>query len=180
LAHRFAPIVIGILTQTTEVTVTTLTKPAALLAAVVALCLFHVPARAQFMPGQGGGGDMMTTMAPMLGMMKKKIGQKRFTQLMKTVGPMAVGIMGNGGAVYGGMGSGFGGYGGGGYGVAPPADTGGGFNIGGVAGMSGLGGMGGMGGMEQFMSGDTIQSLIGMASSGRGGRKAKRRHRSAS
>jgi hypothetical protein len=71
------------------------------------------------------------------------------------------------------MGSGFGGYGGGGYGIAPPADTGGGFNIGGLM------GMGGMGGMEQFMSGDTIQSLIGMASSSRGGRKAKRRHRPA-
>ena len=157
----------------------TLIKPAALLAAVVALCLFHAPARAQFMTGGQGDGDMMTTMAPMFGTMKKKIGQKRFAQFMKTVGPMAVGMMGNNGAMYGGMGSGFGGYGGGDYGIAPPTDTGGGFNIGGVAGMSGLAGMGGMGEMEQFVSGDTIQSLIGMATSSRGGRKANRRHRPA-
>ena len=49
---------------------------------------------------------MMTTMAPMLEVMKKKMGKKRFTQLMQTMGPMVEKMGSNGG----GFGGGFGGF----------------------------------------------------------------------
>jgi hypothetical protein len=167
-----------------EVTVNTLSN--ALLAIAVAMFLLPAPAHAQFMQGQSGG-DMMTMMAPMMGMMKKKMGKRRFAQIMRTVGPMAVGMMNNGGGMgaglgggYGGMGSGYGGPGGGGYGAATDlsgAGYGGAMPVGGTGfDVSQMGEMSGMGGMEQIMSSGTIQSLIGMATSGRGGRKA-RRHR---
>jgi hypothetical protein len=48
------------------------------------------PAKAQlagFGDG-GGGGDMMTQMAPMLEMMKAKMGKRRFGMMMQTMGPM--------------------------------------------------------------------------------------------
>jgi len=45
------------------------------------------PAKAQF-GGGGGGQDMMTQMAPMLEMMKAKMGKRRFAALMQTMGPM--------------------------------------------------------------------------------------------
>src|SRR5256885_4094909 len=50
------------------------------------------PAKAQF-AGFGGGGsrggqDMMTQMAPMLEMMKAKMGKRRFAAMMQTMGPM--------------------------------------------------------------------------------------------
>ncbi len=78
--------------------------------AAMLLLLFTLttaPARAQF----GGGGDMMTKMAPMLEMMKAKMGKRRFAMVMQTVGPMASGMMENGGGGLGGM-MGGGGYGG--------------------------------------------------------------------
>jgi hypothetical protein len=110
------------------------------------------PARAQF----GGGGDgmaQMEQMAPMLNMMKRKMGKKRFGQLMQTVGPMFDGG-GGGGAGFGGFGGGsFGG--GGGFG-------GGGFDVGSMMGM--------MGSMD-------IGSMVGMFDGGsrRSGRRGKAR-----
>ena len=47
--------------------------------------LSTVPAKAQF--GGGGGEDMMTQMAPMLNMMKAKMGKRRFGMMMQTMGP---------------------------------------------------------------------------------------------
>src|SRR5258705_13266107 len=62
------------------------------------------PAKAQF-GGFGGavGGDMMTQMAPMLEMMKAKMGKRRFGMMMQTVGPMMSQMMEGGGGGFGGM-----------------------------------------------------------------------------
>jgi hypothetical protein len=92
------------------------------------------PAKAQF---GGGGQDMMTQMAPMLEMMKAKMGKRRFAAMMQTMGPMMSRMTEGGGGLggLGGMmgGGGFPGFGGGyvpeGYGV-----TTGGMNIGGFGG----------------------------------------------
>src|SRR6267378_5595073 len=89
--------------------------------------LSTVPAKAQF-GGGGGGEDMMTQMAPMLEMMKAKMGKRRFGMMMQTMGPMMSRMMENGGGNFGGMlgGGGIpGGFGGGmayaaeGYGMNP-------------------------------------------------------------
>ena len=79
--------------------------------------LGSVPANAQFGFGGGGGGgqDMMTQMAPMLEMMKARMGKRRFAMMMQTMGPMMGQMMeGGGGGFGGGMGipGGFGGGGG--------------------------------------------------------------------
>ena len=68
---RFGP------APTMEMAVNKLTRLAGVLAFGSALCLFQAPAHAQFgFSGSEGGEDMMTTMAPMLNMMKKqKIGR---------------------------------------------------------------------------------------------------------
>src|SRR5258705_5664920 len=61
------------------------------------------PARAQFGGlGGAGGGDMMTQMAPMLEMMKAKMGKRRFGMMMQTMGPMMSQMM-EGGGGFGGM-----------------------------------------------------------------------------
>jgi hypothetical protein len=123
------------------------------LAVVLVLGLSNAPAHAQFggLGGMGGtsGGDMMTTMAPMLEMMKKKMGERRFAQLMQTVGPMASQMM----------------------------DQGGGFNFNSLGG--GFGGMGAgqfdMASMQQFISPAMIQSMMSMGKGTRRGiRKARR------
>ncbi len=129
-----------------EMAVNKLTRLAGVLAFGSALCLFQAPAHAQFgFGGSEGGEDMMTTMAPMLNMMKKQMGEKRFGELMKTVGPIATKMMdGNGG------------------------------------GLSGIGNLGidglDIGSMSGLMSDGTVQSLMGMVTSGGGGRKGRRRH----
>ena len=64
--------------------------------------LSTVPAKAQF-GGGGGGDDMMTQMAPMLNMMKAKMGKRRFGMMMQTMGPMMSRMMQNGGSGFGGM-----------------------------------------------------------------------------
>jgi hypothetical protein len=87
-------------------------------ALLVLFALTLTPAKAQF-GGGGGGQDMMTQMAPMLEMMKAKMGKKRFGALMQTMGPMMSRMTENGG---GGIPSFGGGYGG----------TSGGFNLGGI------------------------------------------------
>ena len=136
-----------------EMNVTKLARIASLLAFLFAACLIHSPARAQFGGfGGGGDGDMMTTMAPMLGTMKKKMGKKRFTQLMQTMGPMMEKMGGEGG---------FGGFDGG-------------FDLNSFG-----GGFGDLGGMEQLVSSDMLSGIVGLAmSSGshRKGRKARRHH----
>ena len=114
----------------------------------------------------------MTQMAPMLEMMKAKMGKRRFAAMMQTMGPMMSRMMEGGGGGLGGMmgGGGIpagigGGYGGGyvpeGYGV-----TTGGMNYGGMN-------IGGMGGGE-LMS--MVPQLMRMANVG-GGRHGRRHRR---
>ncbi|MBT1515060.1 hypothetical protein KIP88_31705 [Bradyrhizobium sp. SRL28] len=132
--------------------------------------LTSMPAKAQFGGGGGGGQDMMTQMAPMLEMMKAKMGKRRFAMMMQTMGPMMSRMM-EGGGGFGGIPAGFGGgYGGGyvpeGYGVNY-----GGMNIGGGGDFMGM--LGGAGGGE-LMS--MVPQLMRMANVG-GGRHGRRRTR---
>jgi hypothetical protein len=121
-----------------------------------------VPAKAQFAGlGGGDGGGMMTQMAPMLEMMKAKMGKRRFGMMMQTVGPMASRMMQNGGGGFGGaLGGGIpGGFGGG----ATYADTTGG-------GSTGM--LGGAGGSEMM---SMIPQLVRIANVGGGHRRHRRR-----
>jgi len=141
--------------------------------AAAVLLLFAVtsaPAKAQFggFGGGGGGGeDMMTQMAPMLEMMKAKMGKRRFAMLMQTMGPLMSQMM---------QGGSFGGMGGGGFGGMMPGGMGG-YVPGGMGGMMGGGDIMGM--MNSYGGGD-IMSMIGplmrMANFSGGG-YGRRRHR---
>ena len=122
---------------------TKFTKLAGPLAIVAALAFTSAPAKAQF---GGMGMDNMEQMAPMIEMMKQRMGKKRFAQLMQTMGPMMEKMMANQG---GGFGGGMGGFGGG--------LGGGGFNMGGMD----------MGQMMAMMG--SMKGLMG------GGRKKGRR-----
>ena len=147
-------------------------------AALLVLALAGSPARAQFggFGGGGGGGeDMMTQMAPMLEMMKAKMGKRRFGMMMQTMGPMMSRMMENGGGFGGVMGGGIpggaipGGFVGEGYmpdGSAMSPVGVGGFGGGDVTGM-----LGGAGGGELM---GMIPQLIRIADTGGHG---KRRHR---
>jgi hypothetical protein len=75
---------------------------------LVLFTLTSVPAKAQFqdLGGGAGGGDMMTQMAPMLEMMKAKMGKRRFGMMMQTIGPMMGQMMEGGGGIPGGFGGG--------------------------------------------------------------------------
>jgi uncharacterized membrane protein YgcG len=140
-----------------EKNVNKLARIASLLAFLLAVCLIQSPARAQS-AGYGGDGDddMMTTMAPVLNVMKRKLGKRRFTRLMQTVGPM---IENDGGE--GGFGGGYrGGYGG--YGLG-----GGGFNFGGFD----------LGGIGQYITPDTVSSVVSLALSSGGHHRRGRRLR---
>jgi hypothetical protein len=103
---------------------------------------------------------MMTQMAPMLEMMKAKMGKRRFAALMQTMGPMMSRMTENGGGGLGGLGGMMGGGGipsfGGGYG-----GTSGGFNLGGI-------------GAGEMMS--MIPAVMSLANVG-GGRHGRRRAR---
>jgi hypothetical protein len=125
--------------------------------------LTATPAKAQF---AGGGGDMMTQMAPMLEMMKAKMGKRRFAMMMQTMGPMMSRMMESGGGGLGGM------MGGGGI----PGGFGGGYDGGYVPEGYGVstGGMniGGLGGGGELMS--LVPQLMRMANVG-GGRRHRRR-----
>ena len=134
------------------------------------------PAKAQF-GGGGGGQDMMTQMAPMLEMMKAKMGKRRFAALMQTMGPMMSRMTEGGGGLSGlggmmGSGGFSGGFGGGyvpeGYGVNTA-----GMNIGSFGGGNVMGMLGGAGGGE-LMS--MVPQLMRMANVG-GGRHGRRRTR---
>ena len=129
---------------------------------LVLFALTTTPAKAQF-GGGGGGQDMMTQMAPMLEMMKAKMGKKRFGALMQTMGPMMSRMTENGGGLGGMMGGGGIQSFGGGYG-----GTVGGFGGGNIMGM--LGGAGG----GDMMS--MIPHLMRMANVG-GGRHGRRHRR---
>lgn len=143
-------------------------------AAAVALLLAvatTAPAKAQF---GGGNEDMMTQMAPMLEMMKAKMGKKRFAMLMQTAGPMMANMMEGGGGGFGGLGGGFGG-GFGGFGGA---------GFGNVGYMSGdiyqPTGFGGGGDFMSFVGGSGMTAMIPQMMSmintgGRTGRRAKKR-----
>jgi hypothetical protein len=126
-----------------------LAKIAGPLAIAGALCFAAAPAKAQF----GMDENTMQQFAPMLEMMKQKMGKRRFAQLMQTMGPMMMQMQGQGGFGGGFGGGGFdgGGFGGGGI----PMMGGGGFDMSQMMGM--------MGSMKGLMGG--------------GGRKGKRRHR---
>ncbi len=74
---------------------------------LVLFTLTSMPAKAQFAGigggGGGGGEEMMTQMAPMLEMMKAKMGKRRFGMMMQTMGPMMSRMMEGGGGGLGGM-----------------------------------------------------------------------------
>jgi hypothetical protein len=126
-----------------------------------------VPAKAQF-AGLGGGGDMMTQMAPMLEMMKTKMGKRRFGMMMQTRGPMMSQMMENGGGGFGSIpGVGIPGGFGGGYGYAAE-----GYGIGMGGGGDIMGMLGGGGGGEMM---STIPQLMRMASFSGGHRRHRRR-----
>jgi hypothetical protein len=77
---------------------------------LLAFMLTAAPAKAQFGGFGGasagaGGQDMMTQMAPMLEMMKARMGKKRFAMMMQTMGPMMSQMVQGGG--FGGLGGGF-------------------------------------------------------------------------
>jgi hypothetical protein len=98
-------------------------------ALLVLFALTLTPAKAQF-GGGGGGQDMMTQMAPMLEMMKAKMGKKRFGALMQTMGPMMSRMTENGGGGLGGLGGMMGGGGIPSFGGGDMSS--GGFNLGGI------------------------------------------------
>jgi hypothetical protein len=136
---------------------------------IVLLMAAIAPAKAQIagLGGDGGGGqDMMTQMAPMLNMMKAKMGKRRFGALMQTMGPMMGNMMQGGGALGG---SGFGGLGGSSV-IGPGLPA---FASGGFAGGSDITSMlGGAGGGEMMTM---IPQLVSLA--GTGGGRHHRRHR---
>ncbi|UVO36621.1 hypothetical protein KUL72_36125 [Bradyrhizobium arachidis] len=136
--------------------------------AAAVLLLFSIssaPAKAQFagLGGGVGGEDMMTQMAPMLEMMKAKIGKRRFAMLMQTMGPMMSRMMENGGGAMGGLG----GLGAPNYG-AGYAPMNGGMGGGDIMGM--LGGAGG----GDIMA--MIPQIMRLANVGGGGHR-RHRHR---
>ena len=108
------------------------------------------PAKAQF-GGGGGGQDMMTQMAPMLEMMKAKMGKRRFAAMMQTRGPMMGRMMEGGGGGLGGM------------------------NIGGLGGGGDFMGMlGGAGGGELMSMAPQLMRMANVGG-GRHGRRHRRR-----
>ena len=127
-------------------------------AVLLLLALTGSPAKAQFggFGGGAGGEDMMTQMAPMLELMKAKMGKRRFGMLMQTMGAMMSRMMDNGG--------GFGGVSG--YSQEVPV-MGGGYGGGDVMGM-----LGGSGGGEMMAM---IPQLMQLANAGGGHRRHRRR-----
>lgn len=133
-------------------------------AVLLLFSLSSAPAKAQFagFPADGSGGDMMTQMAPMLEMMKAKMGKRRFAKLMQTMGPMMSRMMENGG---------FSGTTGGGFGGYMP----GGMDMGSLGGGDFMGMMGGPGGADMMA---IIPQLMSLAEMGGGSiHHRRRKHR---
>src|ERR1700752_2804515 len=85
-----------------------------------AMSFASVPAKAQF----GGMNEaQMEQMAPMLDMMKQKMGKKRFGPMVKLMAPWMEQMKGGDGM------GGFGGFGGGGFGGGFPGMVAGGFDM---------------------------------------------------
>ena len=135
-------------------------------ALLLAFTLTAAPAKAQMGFSGGGGGDMMTQMAPMLEMMKAKMGKRRFATMMQTMGPMMSQMMEGGGGGFGGMMGGGGIPGGFGGGYAPE-----GYGLG-MGGGNFMGMLGGGGGGEMM---SMIPQLMRVANFG-GGHRRHRRH----
>jgi len=147
--------------------------------AAAVLLLFSVagsPAKAQFLGGgDAGGEDMMTQMAPMLEMMKAKMGKRRFAMMMQTMGPMMSRMMEHGGGLGGMMGGGtlsggfgapnYGGYTAMGGGTMPAG-------YGGVGGGDIMGMIGGAGGGDMMAM---IPQLMRLANVGGGHRRHRHR-----
>jgi hypothetical protein len=132
--------------------------------AAAVLLLFSIasaPAKAQFLGTGGGAGgeDMMTQMAPMLEMMKAKMGKRRFAMLMQTMGPTMSRMMENSG---GGFGAPMGG------GTMPMGGGGMGFGGGDIMGM-----LGGTSGGDMMAM---IPQMMRLANVGGGGHR-RHRHR---
>ena len=135
-------------------------------AGAVALLLAVVtaaPAKAQF---GGGDEDTMAKFAPMLEMMKAKMGKKRFAMLMQTAGPMMSNMMEGGGGGFGGM-LGGGGFGGGLGGIDPGI----GGDLGGFSGGGDFMSMLGSSGMVAM-----LPQMMSMINTGEG-RKVRRKKR---
>jgi hypothetical protein len=131
------------------------------------------PAKAQF-GGGDGGQDMMTQMAPMLEMMKAKMGKKRFAMMMQTMGPMMSNMMEGGGGFGGLGGGGFGGFGGGSF-----SGFGGGYNtvsMGGDLGQYSTGGGDFMGMLGSSGMTAMLPQMMSMINTG-GGRHGRRKKR---
>jgi hypothetical protein len=112
---------------------------------------------------------MMTQMAPMLNVMKAKMGKRRFGMMMQTMGPMMSRMMQNGGGGFGGMLGGGGSPGGFGGGTTYAADGyGTGTGGGGFAGMLGGGG-------SELMS--MVPQMMQMVNFGGGHRHRRHRRR---
>lgn len=118
---------------------------ACMLGIASAVVTLPAPASAQF------AGSELEQFAPMLETMKRRMGKRRYGQLMRTVGPMMADMMDNSGGGFGGFGGGYGGYGGG---------------------FAGLGSMQGMTGMMNSFDFGSMRGLIG--SSRRGARRSRR------
>jgi hypothetical protein len=73
---------------------TRLAKFACPLAVLAALSFASAPAKAQF---AGIDDGQMQQYAPMLEMMKQKMGKRRFGRMMQTMGPMMAQMQGQGG-----------------------------------------------------------------------------------
>jgi hypothetical protein len=132
-------------------------------ALLVLFVLTAAPARAQVagFGGSGGGEDMMTQMAPMLQMMKAKMGKRRFGMLMQTVGPVMSRMMENGG---------FGGFGGalpGGFNGIVPGGTGYPPENPGFGGGDGAGRLGGSGGADMMAMIPQLMRLAELGGTGR-------------
>ncbi|OAE99853.1 hypothetical protein AYJ54_32415 [Bradyrhizobium centrolobii] len=148
-------------------------------AVLLLLSIASAPAKAQFAglgAGGAGGEDMMTQMAPMLEMMKAKMGKRRFALLMQTMGPMMSRMMENGGDGLGGMMGGPGGanFGGGfgapNYGGYAPVGAAGTMptRVGGVAGGDFMGMLGGSGAGDMMAM---IPQLMRLANAAGGGHR---------
>ena len=137
--------------------------------AAAVLLLFSIssaPAKAQFLGGGGAGGeDMMTQMAPMLEMMKAKMGKRRFAMLMQTMGPMMSRMMENGGGGFGAPNYG--------AGYAPMGGSTVPMGMGGMGGGDIMGMLGGAGGGDMMAM---IPQMMRLANLGGGGHR-RHKHR---